>query len=646
MTSHGSAARLWIRLLVLHRPFQAGLLAATGLTVGTAGLALLIPLIYRFIIDTLILNQPAQLPGWLQSQLQAIGGRAYLIHHFWVMGLVLIVLISLEGLFNFLRGTAMSRVAEGGARQLRKQLFSHIQALPYAYHSRVETGDLIQRCTSDVDTVRRFFDMQLQEIVRSLALVVSAIVLMAALDIRMMLVALAGSPLIFILSVRYFKIETKAFTAWEEAEGALSTQLQESMTGIRVVKAFARQAYETRRFAARNEALRNHGRKTFDIIANFWMLSDWINLLQILAVTVTGALFVIAGTLSLGLLVVFISYTELLLNPLRNLARMLADAGKAQIAFGRVQKVLQEEPEPPDDDLAEVSLAGRIDFQAVDFAYGPAQRLILHNLSFSVEPGQTVGILGPTGSGKSTIFYLLQRLYEPTAGVIRLDDINIRTIRRDCVRRQVGLILQEPFVFSRTVRENIRLPRPEADDRAVVAAARAAALHDDINQFSAGYDTMIGERGVTLSGGQKQRLAIARTLIRDCPVILFDDSLSAVDTETDAEIRLALQERRQRATTLIISHRISTLAEADWILVLENGQVTARGTHGALISQPGLYQRVWQIQNELQDQLETISDDLNCPPGEGQYPGPGADQGDGPGAEPCTGPDTGREVTR
>lgn len=604
MLPRQTTSRSWTKLMLHFRSFWPALLTAALLTVGTAALGLVIPLVLRFIVDTLILDQPASLPAWLAALFTAIGGRPYLVRHFWIMGLILVTLFSGEGLFNFVRGSLICRVAEGGARRLRKQLFSHIQALPYGWHSQVETGDLIQRCTSDVDTVRRFFDMQLLEIIRSAALIISSAVIMAMLDSRMTLIALLTSPIIFASSIRYFQIEKKQFQLWDEAEGSLSTQLQESMTGIRVVKAFARQDYERAGFAAKNEALRRHGWKTFDIIANFWMLSDWVTLFQILLVTVAGTWFVIRGTLSLGLLFVFISYTDMLLHPLRNLARMLADAGKMQISFGRLQAILAEPTEPDEAGLLDTPLTGRIEFQDVAFTYGGGQRQILDRLSFTVEPGQTVGILGPTGSGKSTVFYLLQRLYDPTGGRILIDGREIRTLRRDSLRRQIGLILQEPFVFSRTVLENIRLPRPTASDEEVFASSRAAALHDDIQHFESGYETIVGERGVTLSGGQKQRLAIARTLIRECPVILFDDSMSAIDTDTDAQIRLALQTRRDRATTLIISHRISTLAESDWILVLENGRVIAQGTHASLASQPGLYQRVWQIQNELLTQLD------------------------------------------
>ncbi len=307
--------------------------------------------------------------------------------------------------------------------------------------------------------------------------------------------------------------------------------------------------------------------------------------------------------MTLGEMVIFVSYTELLLFPLRNLARMLADAGKMHVSFGRIQEILAELTEPDDRLLERPELTGDIEFKQVDFAYNKGQRLVLQNVSFSVKAGETIGIIGPTGSGKSSLLYLLQRLYDPTAGEILLDGIEIRRIARETVRSSVGLILQEPFVFSRSIFENIRLPRPKATAEEVYSSAQTAALHTDIEGFENGYETMVGERGVTLSGGQKQRLTIARTLIRECPILIFDDSLSAVDTETDAQIRCELRSRRDKTTTIMVSHRISTLAEADRILVLEDGRITAEGSHNQLINQPGLYQRVYHIQNSLIEEV-------------------------------------------
>jgi len=594
----------WLKsILQFYRKNRLRLAGAVVFTLLSAACSLALPLILSFVIDSVIKNNPVSLPAILSDLYARLGGREALLPRLYWMGLLIVAVVLMDGFFQFFRGKWIAIFSEDGSRRMRETVFRHLQRLPFAYHARAETGDLIQRCTSDVDTIKRFVGTQLLEIVRSFSLVVMTLVIMFLLNPMMALISMAVTPLIFATSLVYFRKERAAFLKWDEAEGALSAMLQESLTGVRVVKAFARQAFEREKFGEKNRDLRDFGWKTFQIIANFWMFSDFICLLQIMAVTLAGAVLTIRGQLSLGQMVVFISYTDMLLFPLRNLARMLADAGKMHISYGRLKEILDEEPEPDDSHLKTPVLTGRIEFRHVGFAYDAHQRPVLQDLSFRISAGETVGIIGPTGSGKSTLLYLLQRLYEPTEGVILLDGLDIREISRDTIRRSVGLILQEPFVFLRSVFENIRLPRPDASADDVFDAARTAAFHDDVQRFENGYETVVGERGVTLSGGQKQRLTIARTLIRECPVLVFDDSLSAVDTETDTQIRNELRERRHKTTTLIVSHRISTLSEADRILVIEDGRITASGTHHDLIRQPGLYQRVYEIQNTLAEEV-------------------------------------------
>jgi ATP-binding cassette subfamily B protein len=594
--------RFWlVGLIRFYRSRYRNLVLALLLALISALLSLLLPLVFSLVIDSAIGQNEPDLPARLLAIWNRLGGRVWLLARLWVPGLIILGLTLVDGLLTFWRGRSISRFAELGARQIRQTLFDHIQSLPFAWHARVETGDLVQRCTSDVETIRRFFNNQLVEVVRSLTLILFAVVVLFQIDSRLALIGLLATPIIFVTSAIYFRKERDAFKSWDEAEGTLSTVLQEYLTGVRVVKAFARQAYEQDKFMTHNRTLRDFGWKTFTIIANFWMFSDFLCLAQIATTTVIGAIFVIGGRISLGQLVIFISYTEMLLYPLRGLARIIADAGRMHVAWQRLDEVMQVEPEPDDASLLDPELSGAITFAATSFTYEQSERPVLQAIDLEIRSGETVGILGPTGSGKSTLLYLLQRLYEPTGGRILFDGIDLSRINRASVRRQVGLILQEPFVYSRNVRENIRLPRPEATDDAVVAVARTAALHDDISSFEQGYDTMVGERGVTLSGGQKQRLTIARTLIRDCPILVFDDSMSAVDTDTDLKIRRELKTRRQRATTLIVSHRIATLAGADRIIVLEDGRISDQGSHRALISRPGLYQRVYQIQSQLLD---------------------------------------------
>ncbi len=570
-------------------------------TVISAALALLTPLIFRFIVDTVLKGETPSLPGYLLKLYDRIGGREFFLYHIWILGLLIVSIHLFEGLLGFFRGRWSSIIAETGARSMRDTLYRHIQSLPFAYHATAETGDLVQRCTSDVDTVRRFLNGQVYEMIRCFCLVVASLSFMFALDTRMALVSMASTPFIFVSSLFYFRKQRNAAQNWDEAEGSLSTVLQESLTGIRVVKAFARQDHERAKFDQQNRVLKQCGSEFIRLMANFWMYSDFICLLQIGVTTVVGVLFTVTQQISLGMMIVFAAYTEMLLYPLRGLARMLSDAGRMQISYGRLQEILDTAPEPSDEGLAEIDATGQIRFEQVSFSYQGNDREILRQLSFEIQAGETVGVLGPTGSGKSTIMYLLQRLFDPTGGRILIDGVDITHISRKSMRRNVGFVLQEPFVFSRTLFENIRMPRPDALAEQVYDVARSAAIHEDIETFEEGYQTQVGERGVTLSGGQKQRLTIARTLIRECPILVFDDSLSAVDTETDARIRNELTSRRQRATTFIISHRIATLAEADKIIVIEGGRISQQGTHQELLSQDGLYKRVYTIQNALSD---------------------------------------------
>ncbi|MBP7402560.1 MAG: ABC transporter ATP-binding protein [Clostridia bacterium] len=592
-------------LLQFYRGQGVRFAGAAAFTVAGAALSLLTPLVFRFIIDTVLDGKEPELPAFLLRLFTGMGGQEYFLRNIWILGLVIVGIHAVDGLLNFCKGRWSSIIAESGARSMRKTLYSHIQSLPFAYHATAETGDLVQRCTSDVDTVRRFLNGQVYEIIRCFCLVVASITFMLMLDLRMALVSMASTPFIFLSAFLYFRRQRDAAQKWDEAEGDLSTMLQESMTGIRVVKAFARQDHERSKFEGRNQTLRRCGKEFIRLMSNFWMYSDFICLLQIGITTVVGVVYVVGGRISLGMMIVFTGYTEMLLYPLRGLARMLSDAGRTQISFGRLQEIMDTEAEPSDEGLEDIEAAGRIRFDNVSFAYKGNDRDILRGVTFEVNPGETIGVLGPTGSGKSTIMYLLQRLYDPTGGTLSIDGRDITGISRRCMRRNVGFVLQEPFVFSRTIFENIRMPRPDAPEQMVYDASRAAAIHDDIESFEEGYQTMVGERGVTLSGGQKQRVTIARTLIRECPILVFDDSLSAVDTETDARIRSELAGRRRRATTFIISHRIATLADTDRILVVEDGRITQQGSHAELLAQQGLYRRVYDIQNALSDIEET-----------------------------------------
>ena len=379
----------------------------------------------------------------------------------------------------------------------------------------------------------------------------------------------------------------------------MSAVLQENLSGVRVVRAFARQVYEIEKFDQRNRVFRDKTYRLIRLLAWYWMAASFLGMAQVGAVLVGGAYWASQGLISLGTVVVFLSYTQMLIWPIREMGRILTDMGKALVSLGRIQEILQEPFDTGEAGTVRPDIRGHLEFRNVTFGYNSGKP-VLQNVSFSVKPGQTVAILGPTGAGKTSLVHLLVRLYEYQHGSITIDGVELNTIDKKWLRSHIGLVLQEPFLFSKTLKENIRLAKNTAQDIEVFEAARMASVHDVILDFEKGYETAVGEKGVTLSGGQKQRVAIARTLLRECPIVIFDDSLSAVDTETDAAIRKALQQNN-RATTFIISHRVTTLAHADLILVLENGKLVQAGTHGELVRQNGLYRKVWAIQNSLEN---------------------------------------------
>ncbi|AOT73008.1 ABC transporter ATP-binding protein [Geosporobacter ferrireducens] len=580
-----------------------GLYIGAILSIGISTIFTLInPLVIRITIDSIIGEEAIQAPLWVQTFVERLGGKSLLMHNLWVAALALVLLNSVNGLFLYAKGKWSAKASEEIARNLRERLFNHLQHLPYDYHVKAETGDLIQRCTSDVETIRRFLAVQLVEVGRTLFMLDFALFIMLSLDVALTLVSMIVVPIIFVSALIFFMKVQKAFQLSDEAEGRLSTVLQENLTGIRVVRAFGRQAFEAEKFEKSNTEYRDLTYNLIRLLAWYWSLSDLLTMLQIGAVVVTGAYWASIGRITLGTLVVFTTYETMLLWPIRQMGRILTDMGKTMVSVGRIEEIFQQPLEDMQTDGKKPKIEGNIRFENVSFSYG-GERPVLKNISFQVEKGKTAAILGATGSGKSSLVHLLLRLYDYQEGSITIDGVELREIDKKWLRRNIGIVLQEPFLFSKTIKENIGLAKPESAEQEIFLAARAAAIHEGILEFEKGYETAVGERGVTLSGGQKQRVAIARSLVQDSPVLIFDDSLSAVDTETEEEIRKALRERNKSRTTFIISHRITTVSEADMILVLNHGEIIQKGTHDTLVSQPGLYQRIWAIQNLLEEEL-------------------------------------------
>ena len=603
-TTKGANKRRLRMLVSWTRGHRLAYLGALLSVLLSAAIGFVTPQVMRTILDSILGDQPFSSP-FMAACVDFLGGRALLLENLWICGLALILINLVNAVFLFTRGAWTNTATEAILRALRNRLYDHLQRVPYDYHVKTETGDLIQRCTSDVETVRRFLAGQLVELARGIFMLALALGIMLSMNVPMTLIAVCAVPFMILTSLFFFKRMQHEFEVADRIEGAMSTVLQESLTGVRVVRAFGRQAYEIDKFGEKNTAYRDKWFKLNTTMSAFWAMSDGFGFFQSMVVILVGVYNCVHGTLTLGTLTAFASYSSMLIWPMRQMGRILADMGKALISTGRIQQILDAPlEEQPGDRHEKPDIRARIVFDHVSFAYGEGDP-VLEDLCLTVEPGQTVAILGATGSGKSSLVHLLQRLYDYTAGSITIGGVALKDIDRRYLRERVGIVLQEPFLYSRTIGENIGISMDEREQTQVEDAARIASAHEFIQSFEKGYDTVVGERGVTLSGGQKQRVAIARTLTRDSDILIFDDSLSAVDTQTDAAIRQALRQRRAGITTFIISHRLSTLSEADKIVVLEGGRVAQEGTHEQLIAQDGLYRRVWAIQNSLEAELES-----------------------------------------
>ncbi len=591
-------------MLSLARP-SAGRFAGAALAgTMTVLLGYASPLLLAETVDCVLGGKPSTLPAWSLGLLHGAGiSRQWIQGNLWFLAVALVVLHLLNGLFSYIKGRQSAVASEGIAMSLRERLYNHLQALPYSYHVRAETGDLIQRCTSDVDTVRRFLAVQVLEVVNALLMIGVALAILLQRSVSLTLISVVLTPAIFAFALWFFRRVKKSFKDADEAEGRMSAVLQENLSGVRVVRAFGQQEREVEKFDAVSEDYRRKSFRVNNLLSVYWGGGDLLTMLQQLITLVVCVVLAVRGDITVGMLILFTNYVGQLLWPVRQLGRTLSDTGKSLVAMERMQSILDTQAEPEEPDALKPDLSGDIVFDHVSFAYPDDGVPVLRDVSFTIPAGKTAAVLGGTGSGKSTMMLLLQRLYEPTEGTITIGGTDLRRIDRAWLRAHVGLILQEPFLYSRTIRENVGIARRNPEEDEIERAAGIAAASGFIAKADKGYDTVVGERGVTLSGGQKQRIAIARTLLKDNQILVFDDSLSAVDTETDARIREALRHEQQGVTTLIISHRVTTLSQADLILVLEDGRIADQGTHSELAARPGLYQRIYAIQSGLEEEL-------------------------------------------
>ncbi len=559
---------------------------------------MVIPQIIRVTVDNVVGGAPVKdLARPVQALLSAAGGTEVIRQKLWLAGLgvILVALVSAVARYGF--RVTNARASETLVKTMRDTLFSHIERLPFQWHMSHHTGDIIQRCTSDIETTRRFISEQMTDLIRITILLVMSISFMVSMNVSMTLVAVIPLPVIIWYSLFFHRKFRGGFQKCDESEGRLSAMAQENLTGVRVVRAFGRERYERDRFEKHNESYTGLWVSLGKLMSFFWSSADILSGIQIMLVVVFGVVFCLRGSMTSGEYIAFLSYNGMLVWPVRQLGRMISEMSKAGVGIDRIGYIMDAEEEKDAEGALTPPLTGDICFDHVTFAY-EGSREMLHDVTFTIPAGTTLGILGGTGSGKSTLMYLLDRLYPlpPENGRITIGGTDVAKIRLDHLRRGIGIVLQEPYLFSRTLRENLGITSEHLPDDELAAAVQAACLQETVDSFSKGYDTFVGERGVTLSGGQKQRAAIARMLTRPTPIMIFDDSLSAVDTETDARIRAELEKRFGSATIILISHRITTLSRADRVLVMDRGRVAQFGTPAELSAQPGLYRQIEEIQ--------------------------------------------------
>ena len=523
------------------------------------------------------------------------------------LGVIYMVISILKGGFLLYSSALTAASSEKAIKKLRDTLFSHIQRLPLRYFAAVPKGELIQRSTGDVDTVRRFILSQIVELVRMIAIFLFSFSMMYIVNPRYALISIAFSPILVISSYLFFRQERKVWAAHEAEADRLNSIVQENLNGIRVVQAFANERYEIDKFERQNRRKLGIGLKQVLLHAFYWPASDFLVNLQVTMSFIVGGYFAVTNQITVGELLSFNAYIMMVSWPMRQVGRVLSQMGMALVAIERIDEILQAQPEKQGGSPISRRLEGEIEFKDVHFSYnGNSSEKVLEGISFKIRAGEKVAFIGPTGSGKSTIINLLVNLYEPERGEILIDGQNIKTLSRRALRKKIGVVLQTPFLFSTTVKGNIVYANPAAEEEQILDSVKIAKVDAIEEVLPHGFDTLVGEKGVTLSGGQKQRVALARTLLSQPDILVLDDVTSAVDTQTEHSILQALEEPMSDKTTLIVSHRITSIQKADRILVLSNGRIVQEGDHDKLVGMEGYYKEIHNIQTALEKEIGVL----------------------------------------
>lgn len=566
-----------------------------------------IPQVIRISVDGVLGSDLSKIPEWVKAFLSEETIRENPGKMLTIAALAVILLAAINIAANYYSKVFAAKGSESFVKGMRDQLYDHIQKLPYSWHVKNQTGDIIQRCTSDVDVVRNFVTNQLMEVFRIIFLIVFYMVIMFSMNVKISLIAVSFFPIVILYSGYFFSKIAQHFQEADEAEGILSSVVQENLTGVRVVRAFGRESFERKRFDEKNERFAGLWIYLGKFLSLYWSIGDLITGIQILTVICMGVLFTVDGNLTVGEFIAFVSYNSSMAWPVRSLGRIISEMSKAGVSIERIAYILDEKEDDDRPGVTKPAINKDIVFDKVNFKYEEGAA-VLKDVSFTVPAGKTFAILGNTGSGKSTLVHLLNRLYDlpDGCGKITIGGVDIRDIDRQYLRSQIGMVLQEPFLYSGSIKENVGITKESSAFDDIREACEIACVDSAIDSFTDGYETIVGERGVTLSGGQKQRVAIARMLVEHTPVMIFDDSLSAVDAQTDAMIREALKKRMAGTTVILIAHRITTLMQADCIMVLEDGAVAEMGSHEQLMEHHGIYRRIYDIQMNTQLDADSV----------------------------------------
>ena len=520
-----------------------------------------------------------------------------------IVGMSMVILQAGRSVLRFTTNYYQGALAHYIGHNMRIKLYDHVINLPYSYHNHSDIGDLIQRATSDIDQTSTFISSQIPGLIDIFVTVFIGAYRVYKISPILMWVSIITLPITGIASILYFKYCNKAFEKIEEAESEMTTIIQENVNSARVVRAFANESYEFEKMDKANQTYTNKNSKFNTVLSLYWGCSDFVVFSQY-AITMIVAIFLAKdGLLGAADIVAALLLMGMLIWPMRSLGRIISSFSKASVASNRIQEILDEKSEFEIDGSLTPKINGNIEFKDVRFKFQDDSKHLLNGVSFKINAGETIAIVGKTGAGKSTICNLITRMYEIDDGDILIDGVSIKEINKKYLRKNIKMVLQDPFLFTKTIYENIAITDSNFPHEKVIEASKVAFIHEEVEKFEKGYKTIVGEKGTTLSGGQKQRVAIARMLVDDSNVIIFDDSLSALDTKTDLMIRKALKEKQSNKTMIIITHRSTTAKEADKIIVLDKGNIAQIGTHDELLNQDGLYKELWGIQGDLENEF-------------------------------------------